>query len=73
MQESTQKVNLLRLSLERRLNELPPDHPKQATIKEALTLATLPAYGTPKKKSSAPSFFKPASLTGASLQQTHVL
>uniref|UniRef100_A0A7N6FKQ6 protein kinase C n=1 Tax=Anabas testudineus TaxID=64144 RepID=A0A7N6FKQ6_ANATE len=70
MQESSQKVDLLRLSLERRLSELPQDHPKHAAIKEALMLGTSPLYATPKKLSSASSsscsssFFKPASLTG---------
>ncbi|XP_045923532.1 serine/threonine-protein kinase N2 isoform X2 [Micropterus dolomieu] len=70
MQESSQKVDLLRLSLERRLNELPEDHPQHAAIKEKLVLGTSPSYGTPKKQSDTPSssssssFFKPASLTG---------
>lgn len=67
MQESSQKVDLLRLSLERRLSELPPDNPKCAAIKEELLLGTSPSYGTPKKlskASSSSSFFKPASLTG---------
>lgn len=70
MQESSQKVDLLRLSLERRLCELAHDHPTHATIKEALIVGTSPSYGTPKKHSQAPasssssSFFKPASLTG---------
>lgn len=70
MQESSQKVDLLRLSLERRLCGLAHDHPTYATIKEALMVGTSPSYGTPKKHSQAPasssssSFFKPASLTG---------
>uniref|UniRef100_A0A3Q4GLQ4 protein kinase C n=1 Tax=Neolamprologus brichardi TaxID=32507 RepID=A0A3Q4GLQ4_NEOBR len=70
MQESSQKVDLLRLSLERRLCELAHDHPTHATIKEALMVGTSPSYGTPKKRSQAPasssssSFFNPASLTG---------
>ncbi|XP_034457401.1 serine/threonine-protein kinase N2 isoform X2 [Hippoglossus hippoglossus] len=67
MQESSQKVDLLRLSLERRLSELPPDHPKHAAIKEELVSGTSLSYGTPKTLSSAlssSSFFKPTSLTG---------
>uniref|UniRef100_A0A671Y8Z5 protein kinase C n=1 Tax=Sparus aurata TaxID=8175 RepID=A0A671Y8Z5_SPAAU len=70
MQESSQKVNLLRLALEKRLSELPQDHPQRATIKEELALGTSPYYGTLKKqsnassRSSSSSFFRPASLTG---------
>ncbi|XP_026153765.1 serine/threonine-protein kinase N2 isoform X2 [Mastacembelus armatus] len=69
MQESSQKVDLLRLSLERRLSELPQDHPKHTAIKEELMLGTSPSYCTPKKQSNSPSsassssFFKPACLT----------
>uniref|UniRef100_A0A3Q3G3H1 protein kinase C n=1 Tax=Labrus bergylta TaxID=56723 RepID=A0A3Q3G3H1_9LABR len=72
MEESSQKVDLLRLSLERRLSELPPDHSKQVEIREELTTGTSPLFGTPKKRSNGPSacpsssssFFKPASITG---------
>lgn len=70
MLESSQKVDLLRLSLDRRLNELPQDHPKRAAIQEELSLGSSTFYSTPKKQSKAPSssssssFFKPASLTG---------
>ncbi|XP_042365386.1 serine/threonine-protein kinase N2 [Plectropomus leopardus] len=69
MQESSQKVELLSLSLERRLSELPQDHPKYAAIKEALMLRSSPSYGIPKKQSNNPSpsssfLLKPASLTG---------
>uniref|UniRef100_UPI0037E87A1A serine/threonine-protein kinase N2 n=1 Tax=Semicossyphus pulcher TaxID=241346 RepID=UPI0037E87A1A len=70
VQESSQKVDLLRLSLDRRLDELPQDHPKHAVIREELLSGTSPSFGTPKKQTKAPSscssssFFKPASLTG---------
>ncbi|XP_034565908.1 serine/threonine-protein kinase N2 [Notolabrus celidotus] len=70
MEESSQKVDLLRLSLEQRLAELPLDHPKHAAIREELVSGTSPSVGTPKKQSkalsscSSSSFFKPASITG---------
>uniref|UniRef100_A0A3Q2QCY1 protein kinase C n=1 Tax=Fundulus heteroclitus TaxID=8078 RepID=A0A3Q2QCY1_FUNHE len=65
--ESSQKVDLLRLSLEKRLGELPQGHPSCAAIREALVSGISPSYGTPKKSGSLPSsssFFRPASLTG---------
>uniref|UniRef100_A0A3Q2CLS8 Protein kinase N3 n=1 Tax=Cyprinodon variegatus TaxID=28743 RepID=A0A3Q2CLS8_CYPVA len=72
VEESSQKVDLLRLSLQKRLNELPQDHPSCAAIKETLLYGIPPSYGTPKKQahslssssSSSSSFFRPASLTG---------
>ncbi|KAM3599504.1 uncharacterized protein V6R79_007031 [Siganus canaliculatus] len=67
--ESSQKVDLLRVSLERRLSELPQDHAKYAAIKEALAFGASPSHSTLRKHSSArssasSSFFRPASLTG---------
>uniref|UniRef100_A0A1A8NVN4 non-specific serine/threonine protein kinase n=1 Tax=Nothobranchius rachovii TaxID=451742 RepID=A0A1A8NVN4_9TELE len=63
MQESSQKLDLLRLSLERCLTEFPEDHPTRSTIKEVLVSGFCPSYNTPKKQCSS-SFFRPASLTG---------
>ncbi|KAF4073034.1 hypothetical protein AMELA_G00254220 [Ameiurus melas] len=70
LQESSQKLDLLRMSLERRLVELPPDHPKLAEIKQELTVGTSPSLGMHRDRqrssssASSSSFFKPASLTG---------
>ncbi|XP_067106198.1 serine/threonine-protein kinase N2 [Osmerus mordax] len=73
-QESSQKIDLLHLSLERRLNELPQDHPKRAAIKDELTQGNTPSMGLQKgslnssttsvSSSGSSKFFKPVSLTG---------
>uniref|UniRef100_A0A8C9VRH2 protein kinase C n=1 Tax=Scleropages formosus TaxID=113540 RepID=A0A8C9VRH2_SCLFO len=67
--ESSQKLDLLRLSLQQRLSELPLDHPQRATIQEELTVGATPCMGPQRSRmcsssSSSSSLFKPASLTG---------
>ncbi|XP_037548092.1 serine/threonine-protein kinase N2 [Nematolebias whitei] len=71
MQESSQKLDLLRFSLERRLNELPPDHPTRSSVREVLVSGVSPTFDTLKQwsrsltsSSSSSSVFRPASLTG---------
>ncbi|XP_072563214.1 serine/threonine-protein kinase N2-like isoform X1 [Paramormyrops kingsleyae] len=66
LHESSQKLDLLRASLEQRLSELPPEHPQRATIKEELSMGPSPsvAFQRGRVSSSPSSFLKPASLTG---------
>ncbi|XP_033845028.1 serine/threonine-protein kinase N2 [Periophthalmus magnuspinnatus] len=66
LHESSQKVDLLRLSLERRLSELPQDHPKYAVINQELASVLSSSLSSPKKQphTLSSTFFKPASLTG---------
>ncbi|XP_060107044.1 serine/threonine-protein kinase N3 [Heteronotia binoei] len=63
LQESAQKIDLLRLSLEQLLGELSPDHPKRALIKQELVntfcLGTQQGGGQP-----VTTLIKPTALTG---------
>ncbi|XP_039626375.1 LOW QUALITY PROTEIN: serine/threonine-protein kinase N1 [Polypterus senegalus] len=68
LSESSQRLDLLKHSLEQRLNDLPEDHPKGCLIKEELVLATSPAFSS---RHSAPylhnqynTLSKPSPLTG---------
>uniref|UniRef100_A0A8C9T888 protein kinase C n=1 Tax=Scleropages formosus TaxID=113540 RepID=A0A8C9T888_SCLFO len=64
LQESSQKLDLLHLSLEKRLSELPQDHPERDAIKEDLSLGASPSSVPSPVRLQSPSFLKPASLTG---------
>ncbi|KAJ0001510.1 hypothetical protein NQD34_006530 [Periophthalmus magnuspinnatus] len=75
LSESTQRLDLLKCSLEQRLQELPEDHPKACLIKEELVLATSTAFSN---RHSAPyvhnqysTLSKPSPLTGT--LQVHLL
>ncbi|NWI69482.1 PKN2 kinase, partial [Todus mexicanus] len=62
LQESSQKIDLLRLSLERQLNELSPDHPKRALIKQELVNTS--SLGAKHGTIQPTSVVKPTALTG---------
>ncbi|KFU97736.1 Serine/threonine-protein kinase N2, partial [Pterocles gutturalis] len=62
LQESSQKIDLLRLSLEHQLTELPPDHPKRALIKQELVNTS--SLGAQHGRIQPTSVIKPTALTG---------
>ncbi|XP_032563837.1 serine/threonine-protein kinase N3 [Chiroxiphia lanceolata] len=62
LQESSQKIDLLRLSLERQLSELSPDHPKRALIKQELVNTS--SLGARHGSIQPTPVIKPTALTG---------
>ncbi|XP_056262210.1 serine/threonine-protein kinase N1-like isoform X2 [Pseudoliparis swirei] len=75
LSESSQRLDLLRCSLEQRLQELPEDHPKACLIKEQLVLTTSSAFSsrhsTPYIHNQYSTMSKPSPLTGT--LQLHLL
>ncbi|XP_059495852.1 serine/threonine-protein kinase N2 isoform X1 [Stegostoma tigrinum] len=68
LNESSEKVDLLKHSLEQRLNELPEDHPKGCIIKEELVMSSSPAFSnrnsTSYQQNQYSTLYKPSPLTG---------
>ncbi|XP_044288151.1 serine/threonine-protein kinase N2 isoform X2 [Varanus komodoensis] len=66
--ESSQKLDLLKYSLEQRLNELPKNHPKSSIIIEELSLVSSPTLSPRQSMLSTQNQYstlsKPAALTG---------
>uniref|UniRef100_A0A4W6FNC0 protein kinase C n=1 Tax=Lates calcarifer TaxID=8187 RepID=A0A4W6FNC0_LATCA len=68
LSEASQRLDLLRDSLDQRLAELPEDHPKASVIKEEMVLASSPAFssrhGAPYLHNQYSTLNKPSPLTG---------
>ncbi|KAM6940018.1 serine/threonine-protein kinase N1 [Xenentodon cancila] len=68
LSEASQRLDLLKDALDRRLAELPEDHPKANIIKEELVLASSPAFssrhGAPYLHNQYSTLNKPSPLTG---------
>uniref|UniRef100_A0A3P8UTT9 protein kinase C n=1 Tax=Cynoglossus semilaevis TaxID=244447 RepID=A0A3P8UTT9_CYNSE len=68
LSEASQRLDLLRDSLDQRLAELPEDHPKSNVIKEEMVLASSPAFssrhGAPYLHNQYSTLSKPSPLTG---------
>ncbi|XP_059848059.1 serine/threonine-protein kinase N2 [Hypanus sabinus] len=68
LNESSEKLDLLKHSLEQRLNELPEDHPKGCIIKEELVMACSQAFSnrssTSYQQNQYSTLYKPSPLTG---------
>uniref|UniRef100_A0A672FCU3 Protein kinase N1a n=1 Tax=Salarias fasciatus TaxID=181472 RepID=A0A672FCU3_SALFA len=68
LSESSQRLDLLRDSLDQRLAELPKDHPKASVIKEEMVLASSPAFSSghsaPYLHNQYSTLNKPSPLTG---------
>lgn len=66
--ESSQKLDLLRYSLEQRLSELPKNHPRSSSIIEELSLLSSPVLSPRSSIISTQNQYstvtKPAALTG---------
>ncbi|KAM9434968.1 serine/threonine-protein kinase N1b isoform 1-T1 [Clarias gariepinus] len=73
--EASQRLDLLKESLEQRLRDLPEDHPKACIIKEELILASSSAFSgrnsTPYVHNQYSTLSKPSPLTGT--LQVHLL
>ena len=73
LNESSQKLDLLKYSLEQRLSELPKNHPKISEVKEELAMVASPPLSPRQSIISTYTQYstvaKPAALTGMTRQR----